>query len=73
MRKSVPLEPCPMERRDCAAISEDGFCLALSDIDYGPGKSCPFYKSAEQNAEEIARSCFRLARLRRYDLVRKCI
>ncbi len=73
MRKPVPYEPCPMERHDCAALGEDGLCLALTDIDYGPESPCPFYKSADRNAEEIARSCYRLARLRRYDLVRKCI
>ena len=73
MRKEIPHEPCPMESRDCAALMEDGLCRALVNIDYGPEKPCPFYKSDEQNAQEIAKSCYRLASLKRYDLVRKCI
>lgn len=73
MRKPVPFELCPMESRDCAALGEDGLCLALTDINYRPERPCPFYKSAERNAEEIARSCYRLACLKRYDLVHKCI
>ena len=73
MRNVVPYEPCPMTCRDCAALGENGLCLALTKIDYRPNKPCPFYKSAARNAEEIAQTCYRLARLGRYDLILKCI
>ena len=62
-------EPCPMAQWDCAARSDRGLCVALRDIDYGPGKPCPFYKTAEQKANDEAKACDRLVRLGRDDLL----
>ena len=64
-------EPCPMAKWDCAARSDRGLCVALKDIDYGPGKPCPFYKTAEQKAAENAKTRDRLVSIGRADLLAK--
>lgn len=64
-------EPCPMAKWDCASRSKNGLCVALKDIDYGPGKPCPFYKTAEQKAEDERNALEWLMRLGRMDLLAK--
>ena len=64
-------ELCPMAQMDCAAMNSRGRCVALKDIDYGPDKPCPFYKTADQKAAENAKTRDRLVSIGRADLLAK--
>ena len=43
-------EPCRDKRGNCKC-ERDGYCLALSDTDFG-SRPCPFYAAKEENREE---------------------
>ena len=56
---------CPHHR--CAS-NKEGFCRALRTSDFG-NKSCPFFKTAEQNEKEKKGVIDRLIALDRQDLI----
>lgn len=63
-----PLIPCD-RHPDCFAC-KDGLCVALSDNSFGE-RDCPFYKTREQNRQEMKECLCRLVMKGRYDLIRK--
>ena len=68
-KNNKPFLPCILEQKDCAAC-HNGICIALEDTDF-KGYGCPFYKSAEQQAEESADIIRHLMDIGRFDLVEK--
>ena len=56
---------CP---RHCCAGNKEGFCRALRTSDFG-NKTCPFFKTVEQNEKEKKAVMDRLIALDRQDLI----
>ena len=71
MANSIPMQACPFSAFDCAAINERGRCAGVIDIQSGPDKTCPFFKTIDQNYDEHCAAMDRLARRGRFDLLRK--
>ena len=61
---------CPMEARDCFALSPFGYCHALENTDFGD-RPCPFYKTWEENKKGYAAATERLRHYGQEDLIRK--
>jgi len=43
---SKALLACKFEHSDCFALSENGFCMCLTDNNFGE-KDCPFYRNKD--------------------------
>ena len=64
------VQKCSMKETDCFAREDDGICSALDDTDFG-GRTCPFYKPAEQRARELEGKVQYLKGIGREDLIEK--
>ena len=66
----VTYPECPMgDDSDCFAVTRRRLCRALEDTAFQDGKSCPFYKTCDQEADDRATAVKRLQKIGRMDLI----